>query len=172
MTAFKTRYEQFKYRVMPFGLINTPEAFTDLMNRVYKPYLDKFMIVFIDDIAICSSRNKEYEEHIRLILRLLKNKELCTEFSKCEFWLPKVKYIGYVVDSQEIHVDTAKIKVRALVMTINSNLPPQIHKARVESLKTEKVKDENLHGMDKELRLVLIELHALGAGVGYHALES
>ncbi|GJT67149.1 hypothetical protein Tco_1018629 [Tanacetum coccineum] len=64
------------------------------------------------------------------------------------------------------------LKVRALVMTINSNLPPQIHKAQVESLKTKNVKDENLHGMGKELRLVLIELHALGAGVGYHALET
>ncbi|GJX02480.1 hypothetical protein Tco_0186393 [Tanacetum coccineum] len=63
------------------------------------------------------------------------------------------------------------LRVRALVMTINSNLPPQIHKTQVESLKTENVKDENLHGMDKELRLVLIELPALGAGVGYHALE-
>ncbi|GJR76636.1 hypothetical protein Tco_0089001 [Tanacetum coccineum] len=63
------------------------------------------------------------------------------------------------------------LKVRALVMTINSNLPPQIHKAQVESLKIEKVKDENLYGMDKELRLVLIELPALGVGVGYHALE-
>ncbi|GJY65910.1 hypothetical protein Tco_0468148 [Tanacetum coccineum] len=64
------------------------------------------------------------------------------------------------------------LRVRALVMTINSNLPPHIHKAQVKSLKTEKVKDENLYGMDKELRLVLIELPALGAGVGYHALET
>ncbi|GJZ33611.1 putative reverse transcriptase domain-containing protein [Tanacetum coccineum] len=93
--------------VMPFGLINTPEAFMDLMNRVYKPYLDKFVIVFIDDIYIRSSRNKEYEEHLRLILGLLKNKELYAKFSKCEFWLLKVQFLGHVVDSHGIHVDTA-----------------------------------------------------------------
>ncbi|GJT07778.1 hypothetical protein Tco_0842240 [Tanacetum coccineum] len=131
----------------------------DLMNRVYKPYLGKFVIVFINDISICSSRNKEYKEHLRLILGLLKNKELYAKFSKCEFWLLKVQFLGHVVDSQGIHVDTAKIEY-------------QIHKGQVESLKTENVRDENLYGTDKELRLALIELPALGAGVGYHALET
>ncbi|GKB74257.1 putative reverse transcriptase domain-containing protein [Tanacetum coccineum] len=81
----------------------------DLMNRVYKPYLDKFVIVFIDDIYIRSSRNKEYEEHLRLILGLLKNKELYAKFSKCEFWLLKVQFLGHVVDSHGIHVDTANM---------------------------------------------------------------
>ncbi|GJY12887.1 hypothetical protein Tco_0382196 [Tanacetum coccineum] len=81
----------------------------DLMNRVYKPYLDKFVIVFIDDISI-SQANKEYEEHLRLILGLLKNKELYAKFSKCEFWLLKVQFLVHVIDSQGIHVDTAKIK--------------------------------------------------------------
>ncbi|GJZ23521.1 putative reverse transcriptase domain-containing protein [Tanacetum coccineum] len=95
------RYGQFKFQVMPFGLINTPEAFIDLMNRVYKPYLDNFVIVFIDDI------HKEYEEHLRLILGLLKNKELYAKFSKCEFWLLKVQFLGHVVDSHGIHVDAA-----------------------------------------------------------------
>ncbi|GKE02595.1 putative reverse transcriptase domain-containing protein [Tanacetum coccineum] len=93
--------------VMPFGLISTPEAFMDLMNRVYKSYLDKFVIVFIDDISICSNRNKEYEEHLRLILGLLKNKGLYAKFSKCKFWLLKVQILGHVVDSHDIHVDTA-----------------------------------------------------------------
>ncbi|GJV77905.1 hypothetical protein Tco_1509489 [Tanacetum coccineum] len=131
----------------------------DLMNRVYKPYLDKFVIVFMDDISIAQA-NKEYEEHLRLILGLLKNKELY------------VKFPTVAADALSRNERAKPLKVRALVMTINSNLPPQIHKAQVESLKTEKVKDENLHGMDKELRLVLIELPALGAGVGYHALET
>ncbi|GJV52329.1 hypothetical protein Tco_1448070 [Tanacetum coccineum] len=81
----------------------------DLMNRVYKPYLDKFVIVFIDDISIAQA-NKEYEEHLRLILGLLKIKELYAKFSKCEFWLLKVRFLGHVVDNQGIHVDTAKIK--------------------------------------------------------------
>ncbi|GJV74165.1 hypothetical protein Tco_1494160 [Tanacetum coccineum] len=82
----------------------------DLMNRVYKPYLDKFMIVFIEDIFIYSSGNKEYEEHLRLILGLRNNKGLYAKFSKCEFWLLKVQFLGHVVDSQGIHVDTAKIE--------------------------------------------------------------
>ncbi|GJT67148.1 putative reverse transcriptase domain-containing protein [Tanacetum coccineum] len=80
----------------------------DLMNRVYKPYLDKFVIVFIDDISI-AQENKEYKEHLRLILGLLKNKELYVKFPKCELWLLKVQFLGDVVDSQGIHVDTAKI---------------------------------------------------------------
>nr|GEY80318.1 putative reverse transcriptase domain-containing protein [Tanacetum cinerariifolium] len=95
---------------MPFGLINTPEVFMDLMNRVCKPYLDKFVIVSIDDIFIYSSRNKEYEELLRHILELLKNKELYAKFSKCEFRLPKVHFLSHVVDSQDIHGDSAKIE--------------------------------------------------------------
>ncbi|GJV06579.1 hypothetical protein Tco_1344235 [Tanacetum coccineum] len=80
----------------------------DLMNRVCKPYLDKFVIVFTNDIFIYSSRNKDCEEHLRHISELLKNKELYANFSKCDFWLPKVQFLGHVVDSQDIHVDTAK----------------------------------------------------------------
>nr|GEX62625.1 putative reverse transcriptase domain-containing protein [Tanacetum cinerariifolium] len=95
---------------MLLGLINTPEAFMDLMNQVYKPYLDKFVIVFIDDISICPSRNKEYEEQLRPILGLRKNKGLYAKFSKCEFRLLKVQFLSHVVDSQGIHVDTAKIE--------------------------------------------------------------
>ncbi|GKD78513.1 hypothetical protein Tco_1341134 [Tanacetum coccineum] len=87
----------------------------DHMNRVYKPYLDKFVIVFIDDISIAQA-NKEYEEHLKLILGLLKNKELYAKFSKCEFWLLKVQFLGHV-----------------------------IHETRVEALKKENVKDENFH---------------------------
>ncbi|GJY79341.1 hypothetical protein Tco_0485142 [Tanacetum coccineum] len=88
----------------------------------------------------------------------------------------KIRYhpgeASVAADALSINERAKPLKVRALVMTINSNLPPQIHKAQVESLKIEKVKDENLHGMDKELRQVLIELPTLGVGVGYHALET
>ncbi|GJW45296.1 putative reverse transcriptase domain-containing protein [Tanacetum coccineum] len=80
----------------------------DLMNRVCKPYLDKFMIVFIDNILIYSKNKKEHEEHLKEIVELLKKEELYTKFSKCEFWLPKVQFLGYVIDSQGIHVDPAK----------------------------------------------------------------
>nr|GEW06096.1 putative reverse transcriptase domain-containing protein [Tanacetum cinerariifolium] len=95
---------------MPFGLTNAPAVFIDLMNRVCKPYLDKFVIVFIDDILIYSKDEKEHEEHLKAILELLKKEELYAKLSKCEFWIPKVQFLGHVIDSQGIHVDLAKIE--------------------------------------------------------------
>nr|GFB35431.1 putative reverse transcriptase domain-containing protein [Tanacetum cinerariifolium] len=88
-TAFRTRYGHYQFQVMPFGLTNAPAVFMDLMNRMCKPYLDKFMIVFIDDILIYSRDKKEHEEHLKAILELLKKEELYAKFSKCEFWIPK-----------------------------------------------------------------------------------
>ncbi|GKA15921.1 putative reverse transcriptase domain-containing protein [Tanacetum coccineum] len=82
----------------------------DLINQVCKPYLDKFVIVFIDDILIYSKNNQEHEEHLKLILELLKKEELYAKFSKCEFWIPKVQFLGQVIDSKGIHVDPAKIE--------------------------------------------------------------
>ncbi|GJR71531.1 putative reverse transcriptase domain-containing protein, partial [Tanacetum coccineum] len=82
----------------------------DLMNRVCKPYLDKFVIVFIDDILIYSKDEKEYEEHLKAILELLKKEQLYAKFSKCKFWIPKVQFLGHVIDSRGIHVDPAKIE--------------------------------------------------------------
>ncbi|GJZ55393.1 putative reverse transcriptase domain-containing protein [Tanacetum coccineum] len=109
-TAFRTRYDHYEFQVMPFGLTNAPAVFMDLMNRVCKPYLDKFVIVFIDDILIYSKNKQEHEEHLKLILELLKKEELYAKFSKCEFWIPKVQFLGHVIDSQGIHVDPAKIE--------------------------------------------------------------
>nr|GEX50492.1 putative reverse transcriptase domain-containing protein [Tanacetum cinerariifolium] len=100
-TAFRTRYGQYEFQVMPFGLTNAPAVFMDLMNRVCKPYLDKFVIVIIDDILIYSKNKQEHEEHLKLILELLKKEELYAKFSKCEFWIPKVQFLGHVIDSQE-----------------------------------------------------------------------
>nr|GEW99073.1 putative reverse transcriptase domain-containing protein [Tanacetum cinerariifolium] len=109
-TTFRTRYGHYEFHVMPFGLTNTPPVFVDLMNRVCKPYLDKFMIVFIDDILIYSRNKKEHEEHLTLILELLKKEELYAKFSKCEFWIPKVQFLRHVIDSKGIHVDPTKIE--------------------------------------------------------------
>nr|GFA12041.1 putative reverse transcriptase domain-containing protein [Tanacetum cinerariifolium] len=109
-TAFRTRYGHYEFQVMPFGLTNAPAVFMDLMNRVCKPYLDKFMIVFIDDILIYSKNKKEHEKHLRTILKLLKKEELYAKFSKCEFWIPKVQFLGHVINSGGIHVDPAKIE--------------------------------------------------------------
>ncbi|GJZ61795.1 reverse transcriptase domain-containing protein [Tanacetum coccineum] len=109
-TAFRTRYGHYEFRVMPFGLTNAPAVFMDLMNRVCKPYLDKFVIVFIDDILIYSHNEKEHEEHLKTILELLKEEELYAKFSKCEFWINTVKFLGHVIDSSGIHVDPAKIE--------------------------------------------------------------
>ncbi|GJW70981.1 putative reverse transcriptase domain-containing protein [Tanacetum coccineum] len=109
-TAFRTRYGHYEFQVMPFRLINAPAVFIDLMNRVCKPYLDKFIIVFIDDIFIYSKDKKEHKEHLKAILDLLKKEKLYAKFSKCEFWIPNVQFLGHVIDSRGIHVDPAKIE--------------------------------------------------------------
>ncbi|GKA02233.1 putative reverse transcriptase domain-containing protein [Tanacetum coccineum] len=104
-TAFRTRYEHFKFTVIPFGLTNAPAVFMDLMNRVYRPYLDKFVIVFIDDILIYSKTREEHVEHLRLVLGLLKKEKLYAKFSKCELWLRVVQILGHVINGNGIHVD-------------------------------------------------------------------
>nr|GFC33855.1 putative reverse transcriptase domain-containing protein [Tanacetum cinerariifolium] len=83
-------------------------VFMDLMNRVCKPYLDKVMVIFINDILIYSKDEKEHEEYLKAILELRKKEELYAKFSKCEFWIPKVQFLGHVIDNQGIHVDPAK----------------------------------------------------------------
>nr|GEW57253.1 putative reverse transcriptase domain-containing protein [Tanacetum cinerariifolium] len=108
--AFQTSYGHFEFTVMPFGLTNAPAVFMDLMNRVCKPYLDKFVIVFIDDILVYSKSKDEHEVHLRLVLKLLKKEELYAKFSKCEFWLQEVQFLGHVVNQSGIHVDPSKIE--------------------------------------------------------------
>ncbi|GJV31872.1 putative reverse transcriptase domain-containing protein [Tanacetum coccineum] len=109
-TAFRTRYEHYEFQVMPFGLTKSPTMFMDLMNRVCKPYLDKFVIVFIDDILIYSRNKEEHEDHLRKIMGLLKKEKLYAKFSKCEFWISVVQFLRHVIDSQGIYVDPAKIE--------------------------------------------------------------
>ncbi|GKD19973.1 putative reverse transcriptase domain-containing protein [Tanacetum coccineum] len=109
-TAFRTRYGYFEFTVMPFGLTNAPAIFMDLMNRVCRLYLDKFMIVFIDDILIYSKTQEEHVEHLRLVLELLKKEKLYAKFSKWEFWLREVQFLGHVINGNGIHVDPSKIE--------------------------------------------------------------
>ncbi|GJR83997.1 putative reverse transcriptase domain-containing protein [Tanacetum coccineum] len=110
ITAFRTRYGHFEFQVMPFGLTNAPAVFMDLMNRVCKPYLDKFVIVFIDDILVYSKDEEEHGKHLKIILELLKKERLYAKFSKCDFWLDLVQFLGHVIDHSGVHVDPAKIK--------------------------------------------------------------
>ena len=86
-TTFRTRYSHFQLIVMPFGLTNVPAAFMDLMHRVFQPYLDQFVVVFVDNILIYSQSEKEHEDHLRIVLQALKEHQLYAKFSKCEFWL-------------------------------------------------------------------------------------
>ncbi|GJR13070.1 putative reverse transcriptase domain-containing protein [Tanacetum coccineum] len=99
-TAFRTRYGHFEFTVMPFGLTNAPAIFMDLMNRVCRPYLDKFVIVFIDDILIYSKTQEEHVEHLRLVLELLKKEKLYAKFSKCEFWLRELQFLRHLINGE------------------------------------------------------------------------
>ncbi|GJS76477.1 putative reverse transcriptase domain-containing protein [Tanacetum coccineum] len=108
--VFRTRYGHFDFIVMPFGLTNAPAVFMDLMNRVCRPYLDKFMIVFIDDILIYSKTRGEHVEHLRLVLELLKKEKLYAKFSKCEFWIREVQFLRHVINVYRIHIDPSKIE--------------------------------------------------------------
>ncbi|XP_055959732.1 uncharacterized protein LOC126656815 [Mercurialis annua] len=109
-TAFRTRYGHFEFLVMSFGLTNAPAAFMDMMNRVFKPFLDQFVIVFIDDILIYSRSEEEHAYHLRTILQTWREHQLYAKFSKCEFWLEQVTFLGHVVSKDGIKVDPKKIE--------------------------------------------------------------
>ena len=96
---------------MPFGLTNAPAAFMDLMNRVFQPYLDQFVVVFVDDILIYSKSEVENEDHLRIVLQLLRDHQLYAKFSKCEFWLTEVGFLGHVVSTSSVSVDPRKVEV-------------------------------------------------------------
>jgi hypothetical protein len=108
-TAFTTRYGLYEYTVMPFGLTNAPTYFMSMMNKVFMEYLDKFVVVFIDDILIYSNSKEEHEGHLRLILEKHREHKLYAKFSKCEFWLEKVGFLGHIVSGEGVIVDPAKV---------------------------------------------------------------
>ena len=109
-TAFTTRYGLYEYTVMSFGLTNAPAYFMNLMNKVFMDYLDKFVVVFIDDILIYSKSEEEHEEHLRIVLGTLRQHQLYAKFSKCQFWLKEVGFLGHVVSEGGISVDPALVQ--------------------------------------------------------------
>ncbi|KAL4030410.1 hypothetical protein IC575_008647 [Cucumis melo] len=109
-TAFRSRYRHYEFILMSFGLTNAPAVFMDLMNRVFREFLDTFVIVFIDDILIYSKTEAEHEEHLRMVLETLRANKLYAKFSKCEFWLKQVSFLGHVVSKAGVSVDPAKIE--------------------------------------------------------------
>ncbi|PKA51095.1 RNA-directed DNA polymerase like [Apostasia shenzhenica] len=108
-TTFRIRYGHYEYLVMPFGLMNAPVVFMDLMNRDFQSYLDQFVIVFIDDILIYSKNSDEHADHLHLVLQKLRENQLYTKFSKCDFWLSSIAFLGHVIIAEGISVDPQKI---------------------------------------------------------------
>ena len=109
-TTFRTRYGHFEFTVMPFGLTNAPAAFMNLMHRVFQPYLDQFVMVFVDDTLIYSKSKREHEDHLRIVLQLLRDRQLYAKFSKCQFWLTEVRFLRHVVSASGVSVDLEKVE--------------------------------------------------------------
>ena len=109
-TKFRMRYGHFEFTVMPFGLTNAPATFMNLMHRVFQPYLDQFFVVFMDDILIYSQSEWENECHLRIVLQLLRDHQCYAKFSKCRFWLTKVRFLGHVVSASGVSVDPEKVE--------------------------------------------------------------
>ena len=110
-TAFRKQYGHYKFLVMPFGLTNAPAAFIDLMNRVFRSYVDQFAIVFIDDILVYSEDREDHDTYLRVVLGTLRKEQLYAKLNKCEFWLNEVSFLGHIALKEGIRVDPKKIGV-------------------------------------------------------------
>ena len=108
-SAFRTRYGHYEFLVMPFGLTNAPAAFMDLMNRVFHEYLDEFVIVFVDDILIYSDNEELHEKHLKLALEVLRKNKLYAKFSKYDFWMKEVLFLGHIISKDGVSVDPSKV---------------------------------------------------------------
>jgi len=108
--AFRTRYGHYEFLMMPFGLTNAPAVFIDLLNRVFRPYLDKYVVVFIDDILVNSNSYLEHEQHLRVVLQTLMENRLYTKLDKYEFWLKEVVFLGHVIFAKGIFMDPKKVE--------------------------------------------------------------
>ena len=110
-TAFRTRYGHYEFLIMPFGLTNALTAFMDLMNRVFRPYVDQSIMVFIDDILVYSKDRENHDTHLWVVLETLRKKMLYEKLSKCEFWLREVSFLRHIVSEEGIQVDPKKVEV-------------------------------------------------------------
>jgi hypothetical protein len=108
-TTFSTRYGLYDFTVMSFGLTTAPAYFMNLMNKVFMEYLDRFVVVFIDDILIYSKNDSYHEGHLRMVLQKLRDNQLYAKFSKCKFWLDEIPFLGHIISKGGIVVDLAKV---------------------------------------------------------------
>ncbi|XP_072078172.1 uncharacterized protein [Arachis hypogaea] len=130
-TAFRTRYGHYKFIVMSFGLTNAPTVFMDYMNRIFRPYLDSFVVVFIDDILIFSKTEEEHREHLRVILGTLREKKLYAKLSKCEFWMKEVQFLGHMISGNGILVDPSKIDSEGYPVYLDARLRKKLPRVKV-----------------------------------------
>ncbi|GJZ21290.1 putative reverse transcriptase domain-containing protein [Tanacetum coccineum] len=152
-TAFRTRYGHFESTVMPFGLTNAPAVFMDLMNRVCKPYLGRFVIVFIDDIVTYSKSKEEHEGHLKLVLESLRKEKLYAKFSKYEFWLEEVHFlVTWSTITYSRRPEVKLRRVRAMSMTIQSSVKDKILTTPSETSKVENTPAEMLRDMDQQMK--------------------
>jgi hypothetical protein len=109
-TAFRTRYGHYEFTVVPFGLSNTPVVFMCLMNGVFRDYLDKFVIVFLDDILVYSKSEEEHDQHLRMVLQVLREHQLYAKLRKCSFYQRQIHYLGHIISEEGIVVDPEKVE--------------------------------------------------------------
>ncbi|XP_073129392.1 uncharacterized protein [Henckelia pumila] len=114
---YRTRYGHYEFLVMPFGVTNAPTVFMDLMNRVFQPFLDQFVIIFIDEILIYSRNFDEHRQHLTTVLQILKEKQLFAKFSKCEFWLEQIAFLGHLVSAKGIECEKRFLVLKKKLMT-------------------------------------------------------
>jgi hypothetical protein len=122
-TTFSMKYRLYEYLVMSFGLMNAPAHFMYLMNSIFMPELDMFVVVFIDDILVYSKSTEEHEDHLRVVLQRLRDHQLYAKFSKCEFWINEMPFLGHVISSEGIVVDPSKVRD-----VLNWEPPKSVHK--------------------------------------------
>nr|GEZ10570.1 putative reverse transcriptase domain-containing protein [Tanacetum cinerariifolium] len=161
-TAFRTRYGHYEFLVMPFGLTNAPAVFMDLMNRVIHEFSDKFVIVFIDDILVFSKSKEEHEDHLRTVLQTLRQEKLYAKFSKCEFWLSSVAFLGHIVSAEGIMMDPAKVEA-----ITKWPRPTSVNEARLQTLRsgleTLRIKpNEKVSNFGEKLSSIMAKFKGLG----------